>query len=136
MVRFKNRYIIVEFLQFSSLSPAYPPPSQVNQPSKSNQPNLNAKQRVDGDFHDDKDEDEDEDEADGYFYPIPTVPFLLPAPPDLNDLAKREDGGKAVYRAVKNCVQEVFGDEGWGRVGSSFKGEYLEGHGILAFLFL
>ena len=34
-----------------------------------------------------------------------------------------DDGGSVIYRAVRGSIQEVYGDEGWGRVASSFKGE-------------
>jgi ribonuclease P/MRP protein subunit POP5 len=54
---------------------------------------------------------------------IPDIPFLLPPIPDPSSLKDGEEGGKAIYRAVRDMVQDVFGDEGWGRVSSSFRGQ-------------
>lgn len=115
MVRFKNRYLIIEFLQPSTST------VQLFEPGPSS--HLL-------DLEGDDDNDEDEDEADGEgeyggFARIPDIPFLLPPIPDLANLKDGEEGGKGIYRAVRDMVQDVFGDEGWGRVSSSFRGQSL-----------
>jgi ribonuclease P/MRP protein subunit POP5 len=101
MVRFKNRYLIVEFLQPSTSTPQVEftrPPIQVQD-----------------------DEDEDEDDEEDELTRIPIIPFLLPPIPDLKNLKDGEEGGKGIYKAVRGMVQDVFGDEGWGRISSSFR---------------
>jgi ribonuclease P/MRP protein subunit POP5 len=107
MVRFKNRYIIVEFLQPSTSIP------QVE--------SIHSHQPID--LEEDS-EDDDEDEEDD-LHRIPQIPFLLPPIPDLNRLKEGEEAGKGIYKAVRMMVQDVFGDEGWGRISSSFRGEFI-----------
>jgi ribonuclease P/MRP protein subunit POP5 len=105
MVRFKNRYLIVEFLQPSTSTPQVEftrPPIQVQD---------------DEDEHEHEDADDEEDELTR----IPIIPFLLPPIPDLKNLKDGEEGGKGRYKAVRGMVQDVFGDEGWGRISSSFR---------------
>lgn len=110
MVRFKNRYLIVEFLQPSTSTPQLEPAQRINVAQ------INAE-----DFSDD---DEDREEDDDTLARIPEIPFLLPPIPDLNRLRDGEDAGKGLYKAVRGMVQDVFGDEGWGRISSSFRGEF------------
>jgi ribonuclease P/MRP protein subunit POP5 len=101
MVRFKNRYLIVEFLQPSTSTPqldSNPLPVELQQ----------------------EDDEESEDEEDELTR-IPIIPFLLPPIPDLKSLKDGEEGGKGIYKAVRGMVQDVFGDEGWGRISSSFR---------------
>jgi len=101
MVRFKNRYLIVEFLQPSKSTPqveSRPPPIQIQE-----------------------DEDEDSEDEEDELTRIPIIPFLLPPIPDLKNLRDGEEGGKGIYKAVRGMVQDVFGDEGWGRISSSFR---------------
>ena len=101
MVRFKNRYLIVEFLQPSTSTPQLDftrPPIQVQE-----------------------EEDEESDEEEDELSRIPIIPFLLPPIPDLKNLKDGEEGGKGIYKAVRGMVQDVFGDEGWGRISSSFR---------------
>ena len=101
MVRFKNRYLIVEFLQPSTSTPQLDftrPPIQVQE-----------------------EEDEESDDEEDELSRIPIIPFLLPPIPDLKNLKDGEEGGKGIYKAVRGMVQDVFGDEGWGRISSSFR---------------
>ena len=105
MVRFKNRYLIVEFLQPSNSTPQLdlnPPPN---------------------DIQEEESESENEDEEDELSR-IPIIPFLLPPIPDLKNLKDGEEGGKGIYKSVRGMVQDVFGDEGWGRISSSFRSEF------------
>lgn len=109
MVRFKNRYVIVEFLQPSTSTP------QLDHSQRA------IAQAIQENFSDDQDEDEEE-EGDTLTR-IPDIPFLLPPIPDLGRLRDSDDAGKGIYKAVRGMVQDVFGDEGWGRISSSFRGE-------------
>jgi ribonuclease P/MRP protein subunit POP5 len=106
MVRFKNRYLIIEFLQPSTSSPQLtsPAPPIIPPPDEG------------------ESEDDEDDEEEGYDR-IPIIPFLLPPIPDLSRLRDGEEGGKGIYKAVRGMVQDVFGDEGWGRISSSFRGK-------------
>jgi ribonuclease P/MRP protein subunit POP5 len=102
MVRFKNRYLIVEFLQPSTSTPQLEfKPLPIEQ-------------------EEEEEEEEDEGEEDELTR-IPIIPFLLPPIPDLKNLKDGEEGGKGIYKAVRGMVQDVFGDEGWGRISSSFR---------------
>lgn len=94
MVRFKNRYLLAEFLDAGSLVP-FPDPI--------------AAPAIDEQFHD------NDDEA---LARLPELPFAHLTPPRL------PDEGAGLYKAVRQKVQEVFGDEGWGRVASSFRGMF------------
>ena len=101
MVRFKNRYLIVEFLQPSLSTPQVefrPPPTEIQE-----------------------DVDEESEDEEDELTRIPIIPFLLPPIPDLKNLRDGEEGGKGIYKAVRGMVQDVFGDEGWGRISSSFR---------------
>lgn len=98
MVRFKNRYLLAEFLDAASISPFPEPPAQP----------------MDLDFGFTANDDDDEALA-----RIPELPFAHLSPPTL------PDEGAGLYKAVRQVVQQVFGDEGWGRVASSFRGELL-----------
>jgi ribonuclease P/MRP protein subunit POP5 len=111
MVRFKNRHLLVEFLDVSALS-AFPPPASVGAPKPEDEDN-------------DSDDDQDIlDDAEDEFAPQPTpsAPFML-AQHSTPLFTNPDDATGAIYRAVKESVQALFGDEGWGRVGSSFRGE-------------
>jgi ribonuclease P/MRP protein subunit POP5 len=106
MVRFKNRHILVEFLQPHLLDPSFAHP--VSLPAV--------------DPLDELDDFDDED----VLPRIPEIPFLLPLPSidgSESRLKLGDEGGGSVYRAVRGVIQEVYGDEGWGRMASSFKGE-------------
>ncbi|EIW72639.1 hypothetical protein M231_06539 [Tremella mesenterica] len=99
MVRFKNRYLLVEFLNPSSLSllPTTQTTDHKHQPI------------------------DDSDSDDEYIpVPLPGAVFLYPTLPN-GGLGLGEDGGQVIYRSTRNQIVEVFGDEGWGRVASSFK---------------
>ncbi|WVQ71061.1 hypothetical protein IAR50_000586 [Cryptococcus sp. DSM 104548] len=108
MVRFKNRYLLVEFLIPGSLNPSLSSAQPVDfGPSSAEVPTQTG----------DESESEDEDEL----LPIPTLPFMLPAVlPELK-AGDKDEGGQVVYRAIKSLVLSVFGDEGWGRIASSFR---------------
>lgn len=123
MVRFKNRYLLIEFLQPSTSTVQLFDHSQ-SQTQGAGPSSVQKPLDLEGDDDDDDDEDED-DELDGFkgIARIPDIPFLLPPIPDLANLKDGEDGGKGIYRAVRDMVQDVFGDEGWGRVSSSFRGK-------------
>lgn len=103
MVRFKYRHLLVEFLDPTSLSPL---PSFASAPPP---PDL-----VEG----------EEWEGEEELARIPDLPFVLPLDPTQPLLG--DEGASAVYKAVRAMCQSVFGDEGWGRVSSSFKGESSE----------
>lgn len=109
MVRFKNRHLLVEFLTPDQLAPtlSIPGESGLSSVALLQPPN---------------EDDEDEDDED--VLPPPALPFLVPSPGGSGRLEISDEAGGAVYRAVRKVVQEVFGDEGWGRVASSFKGEW------------
>jgi ribonuclease P/MRP protein subunit POP5 len=110
MVRFKNRHLLVEFLTPSQLTPTLSIPGESQGSSAFLQiPNAY---------------DEDDEDDDGDVLPPPALPFLVPSPGSTGRLEISDDAGGAVYRAVRKVVQDVFGDEGWGRVASSFKGEW------------
>ena len=120
MVRFKNRHLLVEFLQPSSLLPAFGP-------SPSVPPQLDEKVDGDGNGSDHGDGgDGEDDEDDEMLHRQPELPFLVPLP-DMDHAQARlkfgDEGGATIYRAVRGVVQEVFGDEGWGRIAPSFKGK-------------
>ncbi|RSH77774.1 uncharacterized protein EHS24_002833 [Apiotrichum porosum] len=106
MVRFKNRHLLVEFLDPAHLSAFPTVPPSLQPPA------------LDEDGNDDNGDDggDGEDEL----AQIPDLPFMLPldvaAKPLLGD-----GGASEVFKSVRSCVQAVFGDEGWGRVASSFK---------------
>ena len=115
MVRFKNRHLLVEFLTPSTHSstiqlsgrsePSIIPSTPVLDPRISN--------------------DDDDDEEDDILSPIPSVPFLVPNQNIASSQLKLGDEGTGViFRAIRSIIQEVFGDEGWGRVAASFKGNY------------
>jgi ribonuclease P/MRP protein subunit POP5 len=120
MVRFKNRNLLVEFLTPSALSPtdAISPDTQTASSSVS-RPAALADDKGDNGIHED---DWDEDEED--LAPLPRIPFMLPlhgeSSPYLN---LGNEGGGVIYKALRGVIMDVFGDEGWGRVASSFKGE-------------
>ena len=109
MVRFKNRHILVEFLQPSLLSPSFQSTSALQPPAP-----------------DDDGADEDGD----ILQQIPEIPFMLPLSSldgTKGSLKLGDEGGSASYRAIRGVVQDVYGDEGWGRISSSFKGKLRTG---------
>ncbi|ORX34262.1 Rpp14/Pop5 family-domain-containing protein [Kockovaella imperatae] len=120
MVRFKNRHILVEFLQPSTLSPTFngsaskPKAQQFSGHSESPQGQLV------------NEGSDDEDEVNQALLQ-PSLPFMLPLP-SVDGTKPRlhlgDEGGSVIYRAIKGSIQEVYGDEGWGRVASSFKVVY------------
>lgn len=115
MVRFKNRYLIVELLR-----PSESAPQLFSQPPEFSSTRAGLeKTEITGD----DDEDDNDDDEDVALARIPDLPFLLPPIPDVSSLKDSDEGGKSFYRAVRDNVQDVFGDEGWGRVSSSFRGE-------------
>ena len=111
MVRFKNRYLLVELIDPSFLvpkithNPKQPSDTDLHPPDKRARPN-----ELDGNHNGDDEE---------VSLWTPAIPFI-----GLPEAAGKygDDGGGAIYRAVKSGVVDVFGDEGWGRVGSSFRG--------------
>ncbi|KAK8865788.1 hypothetical protein IAR55_000935 [Kwoniella newhampshirensis] len=122
MVRFKNRYLLVEFLLPSSLEPSLSSTS-TNTPI-SGSSSFRQHQRVgtdldpeDGNYDDDDEDDDEEEEEEFALYP--KLPFMVPS--STPDLKLGHEGGSAIYKAVRAVVQDVFGDEGWGRIASSFR---------------
>ena len=106
MVRFKNRHILVEFLQPSNLESSLGAASSTAQSTQ-----------VENEAGDDDEE---------VLQRIPEIPFMLPLPPSEGTRPKNsisDEAGGAIYKAVRTIVQEVYGDEGWGRIASSFKGK-------------
>ena len=103
MVRFKNRHLLVEFLIPPAYSPSFSgidPSAPIQHVARPLSPN-----------------DEDDD-----LTPIPPLPFLVPGhDPSSMRLKLGDEGGGLIFRVVRSVFQEVFGDEGWGRVASSFK---------------
>lgn len=121
MVRFKNRHLLVEFLTPSSLTPVFPAiPTPASKPL-TNPTNPSARVAQNEVNKDDDDEDDHNEDEEGMIE-IPQIPFMLPLPEARLRLSG--DGAAAVHRAVRAMVQDVFGDEGWGRVASSFKGMF------------
>ncbi|WVW82158.1 hypothetical protein I302_104164 [Kwoniella bestiolae CBS 10118] len=109
MVRFKNRYLLVEFLVPSTFIPTIPnPPRHLSEEEA-----LNFDE---DDQHDEEDEEEEDEEGD-VLSPIPKIPFLVPSSPPALGIGDEQ----VIYKAIRGSVQDVFGDEGWGRVASSFR---------------
>lgn len=75
----------------------------------------------DNDVEIDGDDDGDDDDEDGLPM-LPPIPFLVPSTSESERLKLGDEGGSTIYRAIRQNVLDVFGDEGWGRVSSSFKG--------------
>ena len=113
MVRFKNRLLLVEFLQPSSLT------SNITSTKSSS---LAPFDQADTAKQDEEDVDMDDEDVK---ISQPTLPFLLPLPSvdgSKSMLGLGDDAGSIIFRAIRSSIQEVFGDEGWGRIASSFKG--------------
>lgn len=111
MVRFKYRNLLVEFLDPAAVSP-FPPAA----------PTID----LDGDEEDAMNGDDGggpPDPEDDELLPTPSVPFVLPLPEATSKPLLGDDASSAIFRAIKGSVQAVFGDEGWGRVASSLRGE-------------
>lgn len=106
MVRFKNRHLLVEFISSDSLSPNIDSAviSGPNDPAPGP-------------------DDDDEDDDDDALPVLPLVPFAVPHPDLSGQLKLGDDGSSVVFRAVRANVLDIFGDEGWGRLASSFKGQ-------------
>ncbi|OWZ69191.1 hypothetical protein AYX14_01042 [Cryptococcus neoformans] len=119
MVRFKNRYLLVEFLLPTSLS------STLDTHYDSMNPIIPKEQVLE-----DNDSEDEEDEEE--FSPIPSLPFMVPT--ILPDSQLGEEGGQGIYKAVRSSVISVFGDEGWGRIASSFRVIYHSPLTTLTFL--
>lgn len=112
MVRFKNRHLLVEFISPSSLGSSLSKKSVVGA-NEAISISIPA-----GPNPDEVDEDEDD------LLPVlPSIPFMVPHTDLSGQLRLGEDGASAVFKAVRTNVLDVFGDEGWGRLASSFKGE-------------
>jgi hypothetical protein len=74
---------------------------------------------------DDADSSDDEGENSPKWPLTGTLPLLLPPPPNaITGKAKRLDE-KSVYQALKASIVTCFGDDGWGRIGSSTSGELM-----------
>ena len=105
MVRFKNRYLLIELLDPTSLSPLIASISSVHADlPRVLEPTSSLV-------------DADDDES----LRIPEVPFV--AAGSLEKGKYGDESGGAIHRAVRGSVVDAFGDEGWGRVSSSFRGE-------------
>jgi ribonuclease P/MRP protein subunit POP5 len=118
MVRFKNRHLLVEFLSPQSLVPTVTISNPAG-PNDLEEMQLNGNADADGGDG----EAEDDDEDDGLPL-LPTIPFLAPSIGEHERLKLGDESGSTIYRAIKQSLLDVFGDEGWGRVSSSFKGPY------------
>ena len=106
MVRFKNRHLLVEFLNLSTCSPTVSGTVSALPISPT------------AGFTDPDDEDDE-------LSPIPPLPFLVPGhDPTSARLKLGDEGGGHIFRVIRSVIQEVFGDEGWARVASSFKSVY------------
>ncbi|WVF70814.1 hypothetical protein IAT40_005608 [Kwoniella sp. CBS 6097] len=120
MVRFKNRYLLVEFLvpsSFSSTISSTPSSSSIiklNNPDDQRNTEVGDEDKAEDDSDDDDDDDDDEE-----LTPIPSLPFLLPT--GRLDINLGDEGASIIYKAVRAITTEVFGDEGWGRIASSFR---------------
>lgn len=110
MVRFKNRHILVEFLSPNSIT------------SNISNPNLRPNEPSSSTFGADADDLDDDNED--VLPVLPLVPFVVPLPDLSGQLRLGDDGSSAVFKAVRANVLDCFGDEGWGRLASSFKGEF------------
>ncbi|OCF33246.1 ribonuclease P/MRP protein subunit POP5 [Kwoniella heveanensis BCC8398] len=129
MVRFKNRYLLVEFLVPSSFSSTIP--SSIGPAATAYDP---VTQHVTGNPEDIDDEEDDgsDDGGDDELTPIPSLPFLLPT--GKLDMNLGDEGASIIYKAVRAVTTEVFGDEGWGRIASSFRVLYHSPLTTLTFL--
>ncbi|ORY29020.1 ribonuclease P/MRP protein subunit, partial [Naematelia encephala] len=119
MVRFKNRFLLVEFLSPSDLVPSTST-SASSSTTPSSKPNTS--EHLTTSYLDGNDEE---------LIPlVPIVPFLLPRLNPIPQIRGKGDGGNgngdsaSIFRAIRGIIQDVFGDEGWGRVASSFKVVY------------
>ncbi|WVN90281.1 uncharacterized protein L203_105517 [Cryptococcus depauperatus CBS 7841] len=108
MVRFKNRYLLVEFLLPLTLSPNFSSSKSVSESIL-----HSDAQYVEDDTETDQEEDEHELSL------IPRLPLIVPTV--LPDLCLGQEGNQTIYKTIKDTVQTVFGDEGWGRIASSFR---------------
>ncbi|WWC58503.1 uncharacterized protein I303_101046 [Kwoniella dejecticola CBS 10117] len=123
MVRFKNRYLLMEFLVPSTFS------SNLSvSPTSRDDLRLTEEERmnidIDGDpeHSSDDDDDGDDDDDDGLdLMPIPKAPFLLSTARPSLGLGDEAASQQAIYKAIRGAIQDVFGDEGWARVASSFR---------------
>lgn len=104
MVRFKNRHLLVEFV-----SPASFTPNIGTSPTGANNPPALGPDDIDDDNED-------------VLPVLPLLPFVVPHPDLSGQIKLGEDGASVVFRAVRANVLDCFGDEGWGRLASSFKG--------------
>ena len=121
MVRFKNRHLLIEFLSPQSLS------STITIAAPTAQSDLDAL-NPNGVDNADGDEEEEDDDDDTDLPLLPTVPFLVPITDESTRLKLGDESGSTVYRAIKQNILDVFGDEGWGRVSSSLKGMSVLAH--------
>lgn len=107
MVRFKNRHLLVEFISPASFTSDV----GVGGPNESLSPTFDA--GFNG----------ADDDGDDVLPVLPLVPFVVPHTDLSGQLKLGDDGSSAVFRALRANVLDCFGDEGWGRLASSFKGE-------------
>ena len=152
-VRVQNRWFLVEFLFPSSQPvPSHtltsdPTPSPLDQttssapessyipppPSKKKRKNPQRKPKAstsagtsstsssDDDSAEDSDEDPNDEEI--HWPALGPLPLLLPPPPNPVTGKPKKLDERAIYQALRTSVVQVFGDDGWGRVGGGTSGE-------------
>ncbi|KAI9635080.1 Rpp14/Pop5 family-domain-containing protein [Dioszegia hungarica] len=118
MVRFKNRHLLVEFISPASFTSDV----GVGGPNESLSPTFDA--GFNG----------ADDDGDDVLPVLPLVPFVVPHTDLSGQLKLGDDGSSAVFRALRANVLDCFGDEGWGRLASSFKVIYHSPHTTLTIL--
>ncbi|WWC66479.1 uncharacterized protein I206_100381 [Kwoniella pini CBS 10737] len=117
MVRFKNRYLLVEFLIPSSFSSNI----QNNHQNEEEFMNLEEEENNILNDEDDGEDEEDEEDLDYTLKLIPKIPFLLPKYQTLLEIGDENISQQIIYKSIKGIIQDIFGDEGWSRVSSSFR---------------
>ncbi|CED85273.1 RNase P/RNase MRP subunit POP5 [Phaffia rhodozyma] len=137
MVRFKNRWLLVEFLfptsqptsasaSLSSSSPdSFVPVESSPRPSKRTK-TTHTKSGLSSDESQDEDGEEEETtvEEDLLFPALNVLPLLLPPPPNSKTGKRRALDEKSIFLGIKNSVIQIFGDDGWGRVSGGTNVKY------------
>lgn len=148
----QNRWFLVEFLFPSSqpvpahtlaLNPTadplntsapessyIPPPPSRKKRKKGHRPSSSAagpSSRSPSASSDDddsaEDSDEDPNDAEIHWPSLGPLPLLLPPPPNAVTGKPKKLDERAIYQALRTSVVQVFGDDGWGRVGGGTSGK-------------
>ncbi|WWC86114.1 uncharacterized protein L201_000985 [Kwoniella dendrophila CBS 6074] len=114
MVRYKNRYLLVEFLVPSTFESTL-------QNTNVTDIDISEEEAINLDGIKDESDDEDEEDEEMPITPIPKIPFVIPNSKPILGLGDENASQQVIYKAIRNVIQDIFGDEGWARVASSFR---------------